>query len=289
MVGFAAGGPNDTQARLIGNKLTEILGQQVIVENRAGASGTTAGGYVAKSAADGYTLMLVSAGHAMNPNFYSKLPYDPINDFAPITQVSSSPFILVVHPSLPVRSVSALVALAKAKPGELTYASAGHGSSLQLAMELFDSMAGIRMVHVPYKGGAPATFDLISGQVQLMMNNVVTSLPAARAGKLRALAVTSAKRSPIAPKLPAVAETLPGYEVDAWYGIVAPHATPAAIVSKLNAELVRAIRDPEVHQRLATLGLQPVGGTAQAFDAHLRSELAKWRKVVKDAGIGTAN
>lgn len=287
VVGFAAGGPNDTQARLIGNKLTESIGQQVIVENRAGASGIIAGGYVAKSAPDGYTLMLISAGHTINPNFHNKLPYHPIEDFAPITQISSSPFVLVVHPSLPARSVSGLIKLAKSQPGELNYGSAGNGSSLQIATELFNSMAGIKMVHVPYKGGAPATTELIAGHVQVMINNVVSSLPAARAGKLRALAVTSAKRSPAAPELPTVNETLPGYEVDAWYGIVAPRATPPAIVSTLRSEFVKAINHPDVRKRLATLGLEPVGGTPQAFESLLRSELAKWAKVVKEAGIRT--
>lgn len=202
VVGFAAGGPNDTQARLIGAKLTQSVGQQVIVDNRPGASGIIATAFVAKSPPDGHTLMLISAGHAITPAFHSKLGYHPIDDFSPITQVSSSPFVLVVHPSLPAQSVSGLIKLAKARPGQLNYGSAGNGSSLQIATELFNSMAGIKMVHVPYKGGAPATTDLIAGQVQVMINNVVSSLPPARAGKLRALAVTSAKRSAAGPDLP---------------------------------------------------------------------------------------
>lgn len=285
VVGFAAGGPNDTQARLIGAKLTQSMGQQVIVDNRPGASGIIATAFVAKSAPDGHTLMLISAGHAITPAFHNNLAYHPIEDFAPITQVSSSPFVLVVHPSLPAQSVSGLIKLAKARPGQLNYGSAGNGSSLQIATELFNSMAGIRMVHVPYKGGAPATTDLIAGQVQVMINNVVSSLPAARAGKLRALAVTSAKRSPAAPELPTVSETVPGYEVDAWYGVIAPRQTPAAVVSKLNTEAVNAINQPDVRQRFVNLGLEPVGGTPDAFGNLLRTELGKWGKVIKEAGI----
>ena len=284
VVAFAPGGPNDTQARLIGEKVTASLGQQVIVDNRAGATGMIGTAYVAKSPPDGYTLLLISAGHTIIGNF-QKLPYHPIEDFAPVTQVSSSPFVLVVHPSLPTRSVAELIRLAKARPGQLIYGSAGNGSSLQTAMELFNSMAGIKMVHVPYKGGGPATIDLIAGHVQLMMNNAVGSLPAARAGKLRALAVTSAKRSAAAPELPTIAETVPGYEADAWYGIVAPRGTPAAIVALLRAEISKAIQLPDVRSRFATLGLEPVGGTPQEFGTLLQNEIGKWTKVVKDANI----
>jgi tripartite-type tricarboxylate transporter receptor subunit TctC len=284
VVGYAPGGPNDTQARLIGEKLTASLGQQVIVDNRAGATGIIGTTFVAKSPPDGYTLMLISAGHTIIGNF-QKLPFHPIDDFTPVTQVSSSPFVLVVHPSLPVRSVSGLIQLAKTRPGQLTYASAGNGSSLQTAMELFNSMAGVKMVHVPYKGGGPATIDLIAGHVQLMMNNAVGSLPAARAGKLRALGVTSAKRSAAAPELPTIGETLPGYEADAWYGVIAPRGTPAAIVSTLRTEIAKSLHNPEVRQRLAALGLEPVGGTPQEFGAFLQNEIVKWAKVVKDANI----
>ena len=285
VVGFAAGGPNDTQARLVGQKISEDFGQPVIVDTRPGADGIIAGELVAKSPADGYTLMLVSAGHAINPNFHSKLPYHPIDDFTPIAQVSRSPFVLVVHPSVPAHSVRDLIRLAKARPDQLNFGSAGKGSSLQLAMELFDHMAGIRMVHVPYKGGAPATNELMAGQVQVMMNNIVSSLPPARAGKLRALAVTSAKRSKAAPELPTVAETLPGYEVDAWYGILAPRRTPAAIVSKLNGAINKAIAQPDVQRLLLSLGLEPVGGTPGEWGALLKAELVKWAKVTRDAGI----
>ena len=287
MVGFAAGGPNDTQARLVGQKLAESLGQPVIVDNRPGADGVIAADLVAKSVPDGYMLILISAGHTINPNFIRKLPYKPIDDFLPIAQISRSPFVLVVHPSMPVHSVRDLIRVAKARPGQLNFGSAGNGSSLQLAMELFKSMAGIDLVHVPYKGGAPATTDLIAGQVQVMMNNIVSTLPPARAGKLRAIAVTSAKRSPAAPELPAVGETLPGYEVDAYYGILASRETPAAIASKLNSEINKAIALPEVRQLLLSFGLEPVGGTPEQFRDHLNAELAKWANVIKDAGIRT--
>ena len=285
VIGFAAGGPNDTQARLIGQKLTESMGQPVIVDNRPGADGVMGADLVAKSAPDGYTLILVSAGHAINPNFNRKPPYKPVDDFTPIVQISRSPFVLVVHPSVPVRSVTELIQVAKAKPGQLNFGSAGNGSSLQLAMELFNNMAGINMVHVPYKGGAPATTDLIAGQVQVMMNNIVSALPPARAGKLRAIAGTSPKRFVAAPELPAVAESLPGYEVDAWYGILAPRAVPAAVVSKLNGEINKAIAIPDVRQLLFSLGLETVGGTPEHFRNHLNAELAKWAKVISDTGI----
>lgn len=287
IVGFAPGGPNDTQARLVGQKIGESLGQSVIVENRPGADGIIGADFVAKSAADGYTLFLVSAGHAINPNFYSKLPYHPVNDFTPIAQISRSPFVLVVHPSMPVFSVRDMIRVAKARPGQISYGSAGHGSSLHLAMELFLSLAGVNMVHVPYKGGAPATTDLIAGHVQVMINNVVSTLPAARAGKLRAIAVTTAKRSIAAPELPTVAENLPGYEIAAWYGILAPRGVPTAITSALNEQINKAIILPDVRQRLLAVGLEPVGGAPEQFGSHVSTELAKWARVIKEIGIRT--
>lgn len=284
VVGFPAGGPNDTQARLIGQKIGESMGQPVVVDNRPGADGIIGADLVAKSPADGYTLILVSAGHAINPNFH-KLPYHPSEDFVPIAQVSRSPFVLVVHPSLPVRSVREMIKFAKARPGELNYGSAGRGSSLQLAMELFMSMAGVGMVHVPYKGGAPATTDLIAGRVQVMMNNIVSTLPPARSGKLRALAVTTAQRFVTTPELPTVAESLPGYEVNAWYGILGPRAMPAAIAARLNSEISKAIALPEIRQRLLALGLEPVGGISGEFRIHINAELARWARVVRDNNI----
>jgi tripartite-type tricarboxylate transporter receptor subunit TctC len=284
IVGFPAGGPNDTQARLVGQKIGESMGQPVVVDNRPGADGIIGADLVAKSPADGYTLILVSAGHAINPNFH-KLPYHPLDDFMPIAQIARSPFVLVVHPSLPVRSVRDMIKFAKARPGELNYGSAGKGSSLQLAMELFMSMAGVAMVHVPYKGGAPATTDLIAGRVQVMMNNIVSTLPPVRSGKLRALAVTTAQRFVATPELPTVGEVLPGYEANAWYGILAPRRMPADIASKLNSEINKAIALPEIRQRLLSLGLEPAGGTSAEFRNHINAELARWAKLVRDNNI----
>jgi len=285
LVGYEPGGPVDTQARIIGQRISQSGALQVLVENRPGADGIIASDMVAKSASDGYTLILVSAGHAMNPNFVKPMPYHPINDFTPIAQVSTSPFVLVVHPSLPVHSTQELIQYAKERPGQLNYGSAGTGSSLMLAMELFNGIAGIKMTHIPYKGGAPATTDLIAGRVQVMINNAVSSLQNARAGKLRALAVTTLKRSSAAPDLPPVSDTLPGYEVEAWYGILAPKGLPAAVTSRLNAEVVKALAQPDVRERMVTLGLQVVGGTPEQFANLLKNELKKWAKVVADSGI----
>ena len=285
LIGFEAGGPNDTQARLIGQKIGEAMGQQVLVENRPGADGIIAGEMVAKSAGDGYTMILVSAGHAINSNFVKQMPYHAFNDFSPIVQVSSAPFVLVVHPSVPVQTTKELIQYAKAHPNELNYGSTGTGSSLMMAMELFNVMAGIKMHHVPYKGGAPATSDLIAGRIHVMMNNAVSSLPNARAGKLRALAVSTLQRSPSAPDLPPASDALPGYEVEAWYGLLAARGVPTAIVGRINAEVGKALTQADVRQRFAALGLQPVGGTPEQFGNFLQNEIRKWVKVVKDSGV----
>ncbi len=285
IVGFDPGGPNDTQARMVGQKMSETMGQAVIVENRTGADGIIGADLAAKSPADGYTLLLVSAGHAINTNFVKQLPYHPVNDFSSVIQLSSAPFVLVVHPSVPAQNTAELIRYAKANPDMLHYASTGLGSSLMMGMELFNLLAGIKTVHVPYKGGAPATSDLIAGRVQVMTNNVVGSLPNARAGKLRALAVTSAQRSPLAPDLPTIAETVPGYEMDAWYGLLAPKGVPAAAANRLNAEANKALAGADVKQRFAVLGLTPVGGTPEAFMNLVKSESVKWAKVVKESGI----
>jgi len=285
LVGYEPGGPVDTQARLVAQKISEAGGLQVIVENRPGADSIIASEVVAKSAPDGYTLIIVSAGHAMNPNFVKPMPYDAFNDFTPIAQVSTAPFVLVVHPSLPVQTTQELIQYAKERAGQLNYGSAGTGSSLMLAMELFKSMSGVKMTHIPYKGGAPATADLIAGRTQVMINSAVATLANARAGKLRALAVTTLQRSPAAPDLPPVSDTLPGFEVDAWYGILAPKGVPPAIVSRLNAELAKALAQADVRQRFAALGLQTAGGSPEQFGNLLKSELRKWAKVVADSGI----
>jgi tripartite-type tricarboxylate transporter receptor subunit TctC len=237
LVGYSPGGPNDTQARLVGQRLAADLGQPVVVDNRAGADGIIAATAVARAEPDGYTLILVSAGHAISHNFHRSMPVHPIRDFQPIIQLSTSPFVLVTHPSLEAQSVGELIALARAQPGKLIYGSSGLGCSLHLAAALFNVMAGVSMVHVPYKGGAPATTDLLAGQTQLMFNNVVSSVPHVRSGKLRALGVTSASRWSVFPDTPAIAETLPGYEVSAWYGILAPAKMPAERVQLLNAAI----------------------------------------------------
>ena len=287
LVGYSPGGPNDTQARLIGQRLSANLGQPVVVDNRAGADGIIAADAVARAAPDGYTLILVSAGHAISHNFHRTMPFDPVRDFQPIIWLSTSPFVLVTHPSLKAQSVGELVALARAQPGKLIYGSAGNGSSLHLAAALFNAMAGTSMVHVPYKGGAPATTDLLAGQVQLMFNNVVSSVPHVRSGKLRALGVTAAARSPVFPEAPAIADTLPGYEVSAWYGILAPAKLPPSLVRHLNDEIAKVLAAPEIREKMSALGLDVVGGPSQRLGTHIGTEYAKWVKVVREAGIRT--
>jgi tripartite-type tricarboxylate transporter receptor subunit TctC len=282
---FAPGGGTDILARLIGQKASEMLGQQIIVDNRGGAGGTIGTEIAAKAPPDGYTLILVSASHAINPGLYPKLPYDSVSDFAPITQIATSPGILVVNPSLPVKSVKDLIALARAKPGQVNYASAGSGTPPHLAGELFKVMAKIDMVHVPYKGNAPAFADVIGGQVSLIFPTMPSAMPFIKSARLRPLGVTSAKRSPAAPDIPTIAESgLPGYEATSWYGILAPARTPAQIVARLHEVLVAVIAAPDMKDKLAAQGLDPVGNTPQQFAAVIKSEIAKWVKVVKASG-----
>jgi tripartite-type tricarboxylate transporter receptor subunit TctC len=282
---FAAGGGTDILARLVGQKASEMLGQQIIVDNRGGAGGTIGTEIAAKAPPDGYTLILVSASHAINPGLYPKLSYDSVNDFAPITQIATSPGILVVNPSLPVKSVKDLIALARAKPGQINYASAGSGTPPHLAGELFKVMAKIDMVHVPYKGNAPAFTDVIGGQVSLIFPTMPSAMPFIKSGKLRPIAVTSAKRSPAAADIPTIAESgLPGYEATSWYGILAPARTPPQIVARLHEVLVSVIGAPDMKDKLAAQGLDPVGNTPQQFAAVIKSEIVKWAKVVKASG-----
>jgi len=287
VVPFPAGGTTDILARVAGQKITEALGQQVIIDNRGGAGGNIGTELVAKSPPDGYTL-LTDPGSTLtiNPHAYSRLGFDPVKDFAPITILAEVPNILEVHPSLPVKNVKELIALAKSKPGQINYASTGAGQSTHLSMELFKSMAGIDVNHIPYKGSAPALVDIIGGQVSLMFDNMPTSLPHVRAGKLRALAVSTARRSFALPQLPTVAESgLPGFEVSVWFAVLAPAATPRDIVQKLNAVLVKALQSPDVKQRLAEQGAAPVGNTPEQFAATIQRDLAKWAKVVKEAKV----
>src|SRR5207248_3216491 len=286
VVPFPAGGTTDILAREVAQKLTEGLGQAVVVDNRPGAAGNIGSDLVAKSAPDGYTLLMGTVGtHAINPSLYSKMPYDHVKDFAPVVLVAGVPNVLVINPTLPFKSVQDLIAYAKANPGKLNFASSGSGTSIHLSGELFKVMAGVQMTHIPYKGSAPALQDLLAGQVQLMFDNLPPSLPQIKAGKLRALAVTSATRAPALPDVPTLAESgLPGFEASSWFGILAPAGTPAPIVAKLNAEVANWLATPEAKEKLLKQGANPAGGTPQDFAKHIAAETAKWAKVVKDSG-----
>ena len=280
----APGGAPDTIARTVTPKLTEAWGQQILVDPRTGAGGTIATEIVAKAPPDGYTLLLASPSHAINSFIYSKLSYDPVADFAPVTHAADVPNIVVIHPSVPARSVKQLIALAKSKPGALLYGSAGSGSSQHLAAELFQKMAGVKMVHVPYKGGSAVVVDLMSGQLQLTFGST-TSLAAIRSGRLIALAVTTSKRVTALQDLPTVAEAgLPGYEAAAWYAVFAPARTPKAIVDRVSAEFARAIKLPDVRERIEPQLIQPVGSPPGELAAFLGKELKKWGAIVKESG-----
>ena len=279
-------GAADTLARTIGAKLTESWGQQVVVENRPGAGTTIGTDLVAKAAADGYTFLMATFSHAVNATFYRKLPYDTLRDFATVTLVASAPNVLVVHPSIPATSVREFIALARSRPGELNFASAGNGSSSHLAGELFKSLAGVNMLHVPYKGAAPAMTDLLGGHVHLTFDPLPSSLPHVKAGKLRALGVTSAKRSAAIPELATIAEAgVVGYEISGWSGVLVAAGTPKEIVTQLNAEIVKILNIPEVKERFSGLGFETVGNAPEQFDAFIRAEITKWGKVVRDANI----
>jgi len=276
----------DVIARLIAERLSVALGQQVVVENRPGAGGVVGSEIVAKAAPDGYTLIMGNAGsHGINAAVYSKLPYDILKDFAPVSQIAIAPNIFVVNPGLPVTTIQELIAYAKARPGQLSYASGGNGSSSHMSMELLKSMAGIDVVHVPYKGSTPALTDVISGQDAVMSVNMPPAVPHVKAGKLRALAVTTRARTPSMPDLPTVAETLPGYETVAWFGVLAPAGTPKDVVNRLSAEIGRIARSPEMRERLAGMGAEPVGGTPEEFAAVMARDIAKWTELAKSVGI----
>ena len=286
VVPFPAGGATDILAREVAKHLTEAWGQSVVVDNRPGAAGNIGSELVAKSAPDGYTLEMGTVGtHAINASLYSKMPYDHVKDFVPVILVAGVPNVLVVNPSVPVNSVQELIAYGKANPGKLNFASSGAGTSIHLSGELFKVMTGVQMTHVPYKGSAPALQDLIGGQVQLMFDNLPPSLPQIKAGKLRALAVTSATRAPALPDVPTVAETgLPGFEASSWFGVLAPAGTPPAIVTKLNAEIAKWLTSAEAKEKLATVGANIAAGTPDDFARHIQAETAKWAKVVKESG-----
>jgi tripartite-type tricarboxylate transporter receptor subunit TctC len=282
---YPPGGGSDLIARPLAQKMTENIGQQVVVENRGGAGGNIGMEHVAKSLPDGYTIGLgLTAQFAVNPSLYPRLPYDPIKDFAPVVLLMRNPYVLLVHPALPPRSVKELIALAKARPGELVYSSAGNGSGAHLSGETLKTMAGINIVHVPYKGAAPAITDLIAGHVQVSFVVWRTSAPHVKSGRLRALAVTTAKRSPAIRDLPAIAETLPGYDLPVWYGIVAPAGTSKEIVGKLNNEIRRVLESAEFRQRMEAEAAEIIGGTPEQFGDYMKSENVKWAKIVKASG-----
>ncbi|HSI00591.1 MAG TPA: tripartite tricarboxylate transporter substrate binding protein [Reyranella sp.] len=282
----AGAGVTDIMARLVGQKLGEALGQQVVIDNRPGASGILGAEVVAKAPADGYTLLIANVSLIVNPYLYAKMPYDPLTDFMPVTLVNTAPQQLVVHPSVPARTVAELVAYAKANPGKLNYGSGGLGSTPFLAAELFKSITGIDVVHVPYKGGAPAIAELVGGQLTFMIENVPGTNPLVKSGKLRALAITSTQRSPIAPDLPTMIEAgVPGYEMSGWNAIFAPKSTPAPVVARLHAELARILGSPEVKEQFAALGAEPIGNTPDELAAFLKADKARWGKIIEEKGI----
>lgn len=286
IVPFAPGGGTDITARTIAQKLTERWGQQVIADNRPGANGTIGADLIAKAAPDGYTFGMISSSHSVNPSLMKKLSYDVVQDLAPITQATSQPYALVVHPSLPARSMKELIALARARPGALNYGSSGTGGLSHLSGALLGSLAKINIVHVPYKGGNPAMIDVIAGQIQMLYSTLLQAQSHIKSGKLRALGVTTAQRSPAAPQLPTMQEAgVAGYEVAGWYGVVAPAKMPPAIVTKLSQEIVRILHAPDVRDRMAADGSEAVGSSPEQFGAHIKSEVAKWRKLIQEAGI----
>jgi tripartite-type tricarboxylate transporter receptor subunit TctC len=274
----------DVVSRLVGIRLTEALGQQMIIDNRAGASGSIATEIVARAAPDGYTLLMITSQQSIVAAMYEKLSYDLVKDFSPISLLASTPLILVVNPAVAVTSVKDLVALAKAKPGQLNYGSPGSGTASHLATELFRSMTGIKLMHIPYKGTGPALTDTIAGQVQLTILVATALLPSIKSGKVRALGVTSLKRTSLAPDLPTIAESVPGYEWSGWYGLVAPRGTPREIIARLNAEQIRALKTPEFQERLTSLGAEPLGTTPQEYASHIRTQVEKMRRAIKVSG-----
>ena len=287
VVPFAPGGTTDILARIIGQRLMEPLGQSIVIENRPGANGALGSELVAKAPPDGHTIIMGYLGSlAINPNLYPKLSYDAVKDFAPITLAAATTQAIVMHPSLPARNLKDLISLAKARPGQIAYASAGIGAPSHLAGELFKMMAGINMVHVPYKGSGAALTDLLGGHVAISFGGLAAAAPYVKTGRLKILAVANATRSPAMPDVPSVAESgLPGFEVPSWFGVLAPAGTPAPIVNRLNAEMVKILRAPDVKERLAADGAEVVANTPEQFAAYIRAEITKWGKVIRDAQI----
>jgi len=287
VVPFPPGGGNDTIARLVGQQMATSLGQQVSIDNRPGAAGALGAQIAAAAPADGYTIFLAGVGsHGLNPNLTKKPLYDPIKDFDAVSLIASAPLLVVVHPSLPAKSVKDLIALAKTRPGAINYASNGAGGSSHMAVELFDMMAGTKMTHIPYKGLAPALTELMAGEVQVMFSSAVAMLPQVKAGRLRAIAMTGGKRSAAIPDVPTVAESgLKGYETGSWYGVVAPAGTPTSAIDKLSSEIMRITKSPAITNKLVEEAVIPVGSTPAEFTAYIKSEIARWGKVIKQAGL----
>lgn len=286
IVVYPPGGASDVTARLIAAKLTESLGQSVIVENKPGANGIIATDYVAKAAPDGYTILMANLGpNAINPAVYKKLPYDGVKDFAPITLTTIVPQIIVVNPSLPVKTPAELIAYSKKNPNKVTFASAGNGASNHLSGELFNAMGGIKMTHVPYKGDSPSIIDVMSGTVDVALPTAIAVMNQVKAGKVRAIAVTGTKRLASLPDVPTVAETLPGYEAVSWGGVMAPAGTPPEVINRLNAEINKILKMPDVAEKLEALGAVIVGSTPDEFGAYVKSEIAKWGKVARDNNV----
>ena len=285
IVPFAPGGSTDILARLAGQKLTEGLGQQVIVENRAGGGSVIGTEIVAKAPPDGYTLLMTSTSTVTNPSLLRKLPFDTLRDLAAVTQLVSSPNVLVVHPSLPVKSVRELIDLARAKPGQVAFGSGGNGTSTHLGGEILPLMAGVRMVHVPFKGASPATIAVISGEISWELGAILAVVPHIRSGRLRAIAVSSAQRASILPDVPPVADTLPGFEASPWTGVSVPAGTPKEVIARLHQAIAKGYTAPETRERLAQDGNEVVVSTPEQFDVFFRAQMEKWAKVIKDAGI----
>ncbi len=286
IVPFAPGGSNDIVARIIGHKLGESMGQQVITDNRGGASGIVGTDLAAKAAPDGYTMLMMSLTLAVNPSLFKKLPYDTEKDLLPVSLVASAPLILVVHPSMPVKTLKDFIAHAKANPGKLNFGSGGTGTTPHLAGEMLKSMAGLQMTHVPYKGGGPALADLMGGQLQLMLENIPSTLPFVKSGKLRVLALSGLKRSSLVPDVPTLDESgLKGYEIVGWNGLFLPAGTPNAIVTRLHTETVKALAAADIKERLTGMGAEGVGSTPAQFAAFMKSEIKKWAQVARDAGL----
>ena len=286
IVPYPPGGAADIVARMVAQKLTAALGATVVIDNRAGAGGNLGTDLAAKAAPDGYTLLMGNVGPiAINPGLFRKLPYDPLRDFAPVSLLAVYPNVLVINPSLPVKSVTDLIGYARVRPGQLAFASAGNGSSTHLAAELFKSMAGIEMMHVPYKGGSQAVVDVIGGQVQMYFSSVLGALPHVKSGKLRALAVTGSRRSRAAPELPTIAECgFPGYEANNWLGLLVPAGTPNPVITRLDQEIVKAFAQPEFHEKISVQGGDAETGSPAQFAAYIRAEIKKWAQVIKASG-----